>query len=75
MLLAQSLKYVYGLSIHMLKDLLHIQIIVAFGLVHDLLQKFRNSPTLRIAVTVDMIATGTDVGGSHAGHGLSVREI
>ena len=26
-----------------------------------LLQKFRNSPTLRIAVTVDMIATGTDV--------------
>ena len=27
----------------------------------DLLQKFRNSPTLRIAVTVDMIATGTDV--------------
>lgn len=31
---------------------------------HDpksLLQEFRNSPTLRIAVTVDMIATGTDV--------------
>lgn len=27
----------------------------------DLLQEFRNSPTLRIAVTVDMIATGTDV--------------
>jgi type I restriction enzyme R subunit len=27
----------------------------------DLLAKFRNSPTLRIAVTVDMIATGTDV--------------
>ena len=27
----------------------------------DLLQKFRNSSTLRIAVTVDMIATGTDV--------------
>lgn len=27
----------------------------------DLLQQFRNSPTLRIAVTVDMIATGTDV--------------
>jgi type I restriction enzyme R subunit len=27
----------------------------------DLLQKFRNSPDLRIAVTVDMIATGTDV--------------
>jgi len=27
----------------------------------DLLQRFRNSPTLRIAVTVDMIATGTDV--------------
>jgi type I restriction enzyme R subunit len=27
----------------------------------DLLQKFRNSPELRIAVTVDMIATGTDV--------------
>ncbi len=27
----------------------------------DLLSKFRNSPTLRIAVTVDMIATGTDV--------------
>jgi len=27
----------------------------------ELLQKFRNSPTLRIAVTVDMIATGTDV--------------
>jgi type I restriction enzyme R subunit len=26
-----------------------------------LLQDFRNSPTLRIAVTVDMIATGTDV--------------
>jgi type I restriction enzyme R subunit len=26
-----------------------------------LLQKFRNSPDLRIAVTVDMIATGTDV--------------
>lgn len=26
-----------------------------------LLQEFRNSPTLRIAVTVDMIATGTDV--------------
>lgn len=26
-----------------------------------LLQKFRNSPSLRIAVTVDMIATGTDV--------------
>jgi type I restriction enzyme R subunit len=26
-----------------------------------LLQKFRNSPELRIAVTVDMIATGTDV--------------
>ncbi len=26
-----------------------------------LLQQFRNSPTLRIAVTVDMIATGTDV--------------
>ncbi len=26
-----------------------------------LLQAFRNSPTLRIAVTVDMIATGTDV--------------
>jgi type I restriction enzyme R subunit len=26
-----------------------------------LLQKFRNSPTLRVAVTVDMIATGTDV--------------
>jgi type I restriction enzyme R subunit len=25
------------------------------------LQEFRNSPTLRIAVTVDMIATGTDV--------------
>ena len=25
------------------------------------LQQFRNSPTLRIAVTVDMIATGTDV--------------
>lgn len=27
----------------------------------DLLAKFRNSPTLRVAVTVDMIATGTDV--------------
>ncbi len=27
----------------------------------DLLQKFRNDPLLRIAVTVDMIATGTDV--------------
>jgi len=27
----------------------------------ELLQEFRNSPTLRIAVTVDMIATGTDV--------------
>ncbi|MDT0264085.1 DEAD/DEAH box helicase family protein [Jatrophihabitans sp. DSM 44399] len=27
----------------------------------DLLAKFRNSPSLRIAVTVDMIATGTDV--------------
>lgn len=27
----------------------------------DLLQAFRNSPELRIAVTVDMIATGTDV--------------
>lgn len=27
----------------------------------ELLQQFRNSPTLRIAVTVDMIATGTDV--------------
>jgi type I restriction enzyme R subunit len=27
----------------------------------ELLQKFRNSPSLRIAVTVDMIATGTDV--------------
>lgn len=27
----------------------------------DLLQKFRNSSDLRIAVTVDMIATGTDV--------------
>ena len=27
----------------------------------SLLQKFRNSPSLRIAVTVDMIATGTDV--------------
>ena len=27
----------------------------------DLLQSFRNSPTLRVAVTVDMIATGTDV--------------
>jgi type I restriction enzyme R subunit len=27
----------------------------------QLLQNFRNSPTLRIAVTVDMIATGTDV--------------
>ncbi len=27
----------------------------------SLLQQFRNSPTLRIAVTVDMIATGTDV--------------
>ena len=27
----------------------------------SLLQKFRNSPDLRIAVTVDMIATGTDV--------------
>ena len=27
----------------------------------DLLQKFRNSATLRVAVTVDMIATGTDV--------------
>ena len=27
----------------------------------NLLQKFRNSPDLRIAVTVDMIATGTDV--------------
>lgn len=27
----------------------------------ELLQDFRNSPTLRIAVTVDMIATGTDV--------------
>ena len=26
-----------------------------------LLQQFRNSPTLRVAVTVDMIATGTDV--------------
>jgi type I restriction enzyme R subunit len=26
-----------------------------------LLQDFRNSPTLRVAVTVDMIATGTDV--------------
>lgn len=26
-----------------------------------LLQDFRNSPTLRIAVTVDMIATGTDI--------------
>ena len=25
------------------------------------LQSFRNSPTLRVAVTVDMIATGTDV--------------
>jgi type I restriction enzyme R subunit len=27
----------------------------------SLLQQFRNSPTLRVAVTVDMIATGTDV--------------
>lgn len=27
----------------------------------ELLQNFRNSPSLRIAVTVDMIATGTDV--------------
>ncbi|WP_230395595.1 DEAD/DEAH box helicase family protein [Plantactinospora alkalitolerans] len=27
----------------------------------DLIQAFRNSPELRIAVTVDMIATGTDV--------------
>ena len=27
----------------------------------SLLQQFRNSPTMRIAVTVDMIATGTDV--------------
>jgi type I restriction enzyme R subunit len=27
----------------------------------ELLQDFRNSPTLRVAVTVDMIATGTDV--------------
>src|SRR6202035_566316 len=27
----------------------------------DLIQKFRNSPFPRIAVTVDMIATGTDV--------------
>jgi type I restriction enzyme R subunit len=27
----------------------------------ELLQTFRNSPTLRVAVTVDMIATGTDV--------------
>jgi len=27
----------------------------------QLLQDFRNSPTLRVAVTVDMIATGTDV--------------
>lgn len=27
----------------------------------ELLQDFRNSPSLRIAVTVDMIATGTDV--------------
>ena len=27
----------------------------------ELLKSFRNSPTLRIAVTVDMIATGTDV--------------
>lgn len=27
----------------------------------QLLQTFRNSPTLRVAVTVDMIATGTDV--------------
>ena len=27
----------------------------------ELLQEFRNSPDLRIAVTVDMIATGTDV--------------
>lgn len=27
----------------------------------QLLQNFRNSPTLRVAVTVDMIATGTDV--------------
>ena len=27
----------------------------------NLLQQFRNSPTLRVAVTVDMIATGTDV--------------
>lgn len=27
----------------------------------DQLAKFRNSPTLRVAVTVDMIATGTDV--------------
>ena len=27
----------------------------------ELLQKFRNSPDLRIVVTVDMIATGTDV--------------
>ena len=27
----------------------------------ELLAKFRNSPSLRIAVTVDMIATGTDV--------------
>src|SRR5437867_4255542 len=27
----------------------------------DLIQKFRNSPNARIAVTVDMIATGTDI--------------
>ena len=27
----------------------------------NLLQNFRNSPSLRVAVTVDMIATGTDV--------------
>lgn len=27
----------------------------------DLIQIFRNSPTLRIAVTVDMISTGTDI--------------
>ncbi|MDR1012228.1 MAG: DEAD/DEAH box helicase family protein, partial [Opitutaceae bacterium] len=27
----------------------------------DLIAEFRNSPTLRIAVTVDMIATGTDI--------------
>jgi type I restriction enzyme R subunit len=31
------------------------------GNAEELLQTFRTSPTLRIAVTVDMIATGTDV--------------